>query len=517
MTATAMPDFLVRAAECVPELKHATVPPVAEVRVVSDLAAFQGLRMERVTSGAAHEQRALGAGDAFILDFGVHLVGRLCLRLTPSPAADAPTRLRLVFAETPAELAEEVPPERFGSLSRSWFQDEVVNVDVLPQSLCLPRRYAFRYLKIEVVDTSPAYRVQISGLVCETASSADISSVAPLPGSVPADLRQIDEVSLRTLANCMQTVFEDGPKRDRRLWLGDLRLQAMANYASFRNMELVKRCLYLFAALPREDGLVNADIYEYPEPRRGNCSILDYSALFAPTVLDYLQASGDRETAETLWPTAKKQLDLLKYLDRDGLFHDPGNWWLFIDWQPRLHKSAAVHGVLLYGARATLKLAQLLGRESEVVGLERQIEHMRGAALDRLFDDELGLFVSGEERQVSWASQAWLILADVVGGEEAAAILKRLMQHPGAVAPAGPYLYHHVLDAMLLAGLKKEAAALLRDYWGGMIQRGATTFWEVFDPRDDKLSPYKSHLINSYCHAWSCTPAYFIRSREVRG
>ena len=42
----------------------------------------------------------------------------------------------------------------------------------------------------------------------------------------------LDRVSQRTLRDCMQTVFEDGPKRDRRLWLGDLRLQALANYAT---------------------------------------------------------------------------------------------------------------------------------------------------------------------------------------------------------------------------------------------------------------------------------------------
>lgn len=31
-------------------------------------------------------------------------------------------------------------------------------------------------------------------------------------------LRRIDEVALRTLRNCMQTVYEDGPRRDMRLW-----------------------------------------------------------------------------------------------------------------------------------------------------------------------------------------------------------------------------------------------------------------------------------------------------------
>lgn len=58
--------------------------------------------------------------------------------------------------------------------------------------------------------------------------------------------RQSDAVSVRTLRQCMQTVFEDGPKRNRRLWLDDLRLQALTNYVSFRDYALVKRCLLLF-------------------------------------------------------------------------------------------------------------------------------------------------------------------------------------------------------------------------------------------------------------------------------
>lgn len=60
-------------------------------------------------------------------------------------------------------------------------------------------------------------------------------------------LKAIYDVSVKTLLDCMQTVFEDGPKRDRRLWLGDLRLQALANYYTFNDLSLVKRCLYLLA------------------------------------------------------------------------------------------------------------------------------------------------------------------------------------------------------------------------------------------------------------------------------
>jgi hypothetical protein len=62
---------------------------------------------------------------------------------------------------------------------------------------------------------------------------------SPQPAAQPAattsdpQLKAIDNVAVLTLQNCMQEVFEDGPKRDRRLWLGDLRLQALVNDVTF--------------------------------------------------------------------------------------------------------------------------------------------------------------------------------------------------------------------------------------------------------------------------------------------
>ena len=74
----------------------------------------------------------------------------------------------------------------------------------------------------------------------------------------------IDRVALRTLRNCMQDFFEDGPKRDRRLWLGDLRLQALTNSVTYRHFDLVKRCLYLFAATADRDGRIAACLFTQP-------------------------------------------------------------------------------------------------------------------------------------------------------------------------------------------------------------------------------------------------------------
>ena len=53
-----------------------------------------------------------------------------------------------------------------GWLSRSWIQEEYVHVDVLPARVTLPRRYAFRYLKITMMDTSPKYKLLVKHAEC---------------------------------------------------------------------------------------------------------------------------------------------------------------------------------------------------------------------------------------------------------------------------------------------------------------------------------------------------------------
>jgi len=42
------------------------------------------------------------------------------------------------------------------------------------------------------------------------------------------------------------------------------------------------------------------------------------------------------------------------------------------------------------------------------------------------------------------------------------------------------------------------------------VRKGADTYWEAYDPKDDCISPYRFHPLNSSCHAWGCTPVYFI-------
>ena len=510
------PDTFVAEAERLkPSLTRTVHTPAAVVEPVSDAGAFLRWRMNKTAPPEAIESRLFKPGESVILDFGTHLTGNFGISLRgEGRGIDAPARLKFTFGEVPGEVAEPLDPYK-GWLSRAWLQDEVINVDVLPATLQLPRRYAFRYVKIEVVATSPNYAVRMADAKT-TALTSGSGPVQPLTASTPESLRRIDDVSVLTLRECMQTVFEDGPKRDRRLWIGDLRLQALTNYVTIRNFDLVKRCLLLFAGLPREDGLVPACVFEDPTPLRGHEYIMDYAALYAAAVVDYAKASNDWDTAVALWPTVKRQMEILtKYVSTDGVFADPGGWWIFIDWSDPLERTAAMHGVLLYSLRYALTLAQRVGA-SESGEYSRLIEKMTAGGHRAFYDASQQLFVSGSKRQVSWATQAWMALSGVASPAEAARALRAVKGIETAVRPGAPYLYHYVADAMIQCGMQSEAFELIEWYWGGMVKAGADTFWEVYDPKNPTLSPYGNVLTNSYCHAWSCTPSYLLRLSPER-
>ncbi len=466
---------------------------------------------ERVRPGGTFPAE-LKAGDTLCLDFGNHYVGYLTLRFsTRGSHFDAPAWLRIQFAERLCELEEDAESYH-GWISKGWIQQEQLHIDCFPHTLAMPRRYAFRYVRIEVLDISSKYTLVLEDAVCDAVSSADDAALAPYR-TQDAQLRQLDAIACRTLHSCMQSVFEDGPKRDRRLWMGDLRMQALANYETYRNLELVKRCLYLFAGTTMAGGKVGACLFLEPEIEVDDTDMFDYALFYIPTLLSYLEEAGDQESAEELYPTAVHQLEIARaQMDSHGIVKDSGRLgWCFVDWNLTLNKQASAQGIYLYCLDAAARLAQALGKEKDAVSFRNELVALRLAAKAYFWDTEKQLFVSGADRQVSWASQVWMALGDVLEPGEAQALLRRIETAPDAEAMVTPYMYHNYVDALLHLGMKEKALSVLRAYWGGMAAQGADTFWELYDPADPAASPYGGTIVNSYCHAWSCAPAYFLR------
>lgn len=452
----------------------------------------------------------LHPGEKICFDFGNHYVGYVSLTLNNvgSPA-DAPCLLSMKLGELVCEIAEEKGDYQ-GSISSSWIQEDTFHIDWIPSTTRFERRYAFRYLEITLHETSPKYHICIEDIQVEAVSAVDDRTLPALMTDDPL-LARLDAVSVRTMHECMQDVFEDGPKRDRRLWLGDLRLQALVNYETYRENDLVKRCLYLFAGLKQNDGRVGACLFTQPRLQVDDTYLMDYALFFISVLDDYYLASGDLKTVQDLYPTAKRQIEIaLAQFDEDLHVLPIEGWGCFIDWQPELDKHASLQAILIYTLRQAKHLAEVLGQETDVQWLEALLTKAIQAAM-RFYDPEKHCFVSGAERQVSWASQVWMVLAKVLPDSQNREVMRQALKTPGLVGMTTPYMHHHLVQALLDCDLKKEAYDHLVSYWGGMLEMGADTFFEAFDPENPFVSPYGSRLVNSYCHAWSGTPAYFIR------
>ena len=505
--------WLRKAAEAMPELRRTERHPAAVVRSVADTSAFQGWRMEYAEPVEALYGSSLKERQSVIVDMGRHMTGYFSFRIdhTGMPA-DAPIRLRLTFAEVPAELNTPFDPYP-GGLSRAWLQDETVTVMRLPAEVRIERRVACRYVKIEVLATS-YFDFRIGDIAFEAVTSASGEAPRLAAGTDPM-IRRIYETGLETLSECMQTVYEDGPKRDQRLWIGDLYLESLANACSFRNHSLTRRCLYLLAALADEEGWLHATVYEYPEPEpQYNQHTMDYSLLYGVALLEYLKATGDTATAQELWPVVARQIEIARTYLKDSLYdmQKQPQWWLVFDWKDDLDRHASVQGLMTFAVERGWELARMLGRESEAADWPDLVKSMRRASREAFYDRRSGVVVSGPQRQVSYLSQVWMVLSGTLSPKEGARALTAVLDDPTACRPGSPYAYHYLIEALIACGMEDEARERLIGYWGGMIERGADTFWEVYDPADDYKSPYGFHPVNSYCHAWSCTPVYFINT-----
>jgi len=494
-----------------PQLHYETVRPTAIVRAVQDTAAYQGWRYEKTGEAASIYTANFNAQREVTLDFGRHLVGYFTFHVREMDRCqDAPIRLRFTFGEVPAELNVPLDPWKAG-LNRAWMQDEVVTVTRVDQPITIPRRVAFRYLKIELMGHS-SWDFALDDMWFQAQSSAGEVQTA-LQSGCPDIVRRINEVGVNTLHECMQTVYEDGPKRDRRLWVGDMYLESLANRYSFRNNLMTKRCLYLFAALAAENGVVISNCFEEPKPHAQDISIcLTYSLLWNSSLLEYLCDTDDRETANDLWPVALRQVEAaLQYVNDEGLFErDRCPLWLFFDWRDGLDVATPMQGATIFALQQTLELARMLGREKEVADYPRLIKRMTAAARKYCYDAKRGVALSGPDRQLSVLGQTWLIKAGVLSKKEGARALRTALSTEGCVMPGTPYGTHYLIDAMLLCDMQQEARDYLIEYWGGMVRKGADTYWEAYDPKDDFICPYGYHPVNSSCHAWGCTPVYFI-------
>lgn len=502
-------NLLQKAKDNMPEIYHETVIPERIVEIVEDTDKLGGVSVKESSSKIySLSDTTYNRGTEVIFDLGDHYVGRFSIDIdSVGSPMDAPLTLKITFAEVPSELTSD-SAKYDGWLSSSWIQEELVHIDELPIRLNLPRRYAARFIRVSVLDTSPKWRAKFTNPVFNAESSVKMNDVTlKETGNVQID--NINVIATKTLLDCMQEIFEDGPKRDRRLWLGDLRLQALANYETFNNTTLVKRSLYLFGGMTAKDGRIPANVFTKPNLLPDDTFLFDYSVFFGVVLSDYFDRTSDWETLTDLYDVAKKQMDYaFKFVDENGCLSLPEEYPAFIDWSNDFDKTTAAQGTLIFSLKKFIQLSVVL-HDQDYQYYEDMLKKLSDYAIYTLYDSEKVAFISGEDGEINIASQVWMIIAEIMDQATNQKIIQEMIDTQFPVSGiATPYMYHHIVEAMFIAGISEEAIKLMQEYWGKMVDLGADTFWEAFEPENTDYSPYGDPIVSSFCHAWSCTPVY---------
>ena len=69
------------------------------------------------------------------------------------------------------------------------------------------------------------------------------------------------------------------------------------------------------------------------------------------------------------------------------------------------------------------------------------------------------------------------------------------------------------LEALCALGEQDYVLREMKDYWGGMLKLGATSFWEEYNPAkkgEEHYSMYGRKFGKSLCHAWGASPLYLL-------
>lgn len=293
----------------------------------------------------------------------------------------------------------------------------------------------------------------------------------------------------------------DGLKRDRLPWAGDAYIATLGNAAVFGEHRCITRTL---TALAPED----------PAHRPTN-SIIDYDAYWIIAVVAQWQFSGDEASARALRPHVEKILAALAALeDEHGFLRHEGTW-LFIDWISfdQTARSVALQALYVGALQSAALLAAALGEQPRAMELMAKFDRLR-ASLRELYGDDLTA-----DPQPIPASRHAAFIASYFNVTDPASLTATLAADRTGPQAATAYMRYFEAAALARGGDVAGMLAGLRDYWGGMLDAGASTFWEGFDPAetgDARYAFYGRPFGKSLCHAWACGPLPLL-SFELAG
>ncbi|MFN3649900.1 MAG: alpha-L-rhamnosidase C-terminal domain-containing protein [Armatimonadota bacterium] len=426
-----------------------------------------------------------GQTSSILLDFGRELHGGLRLEV-PTNSSGKPARFRIRFGESVAEA--------MGTPNQDHtIHDHEVLVPWMGHTEV--GNTGFRFARIDLLEPDTT-------VTLEKALAVFLYRPLEYQGSFRCSdprLNRIWDTGAYTVHLCMQDHVWDGIKRDRLVWIGDLHPEQMVISTVFGGHSIVPESLDYVRDRTPLPGWMNGigsyslwwilchrDWYRY----WGDVPYLRAQRAYLLGLLEQVRNSVDDKGKENLsghrfleWPTS-----------RDPTAIDAG-----------------LQALTVMALRAGAELCDVL-------------EEKDAAAQSRT----VAARAAGHLRPPSPSKQANALL--VLAGMADAGEVNRTILSVNPNSALSTFYGYYILEARARAGDHQGALDLIRNYWGGMLDAGATSFWEGFElewlegaGRIDEITPpgkkdlhadYGDYcyvgLRHSLCHGWAAGPTAWL-------
>lgn len=434
-------------------------------------------------------------GKGFIiLDFGKELCGGIRLLSFRFSSGVISAKIRIRFGESVGEACAEIGEKNAGN--HHSVRDLTVDLPALCDQTFGDT--AFRFVRIDFIEDTVYNLVNVYA----SAWRRDLAFC----GNFECDDKAVNEIfdtARYTLFLTMQKNLWEGVKRDRLIWVGDMQPQVRAITDIFGQSDLVENA-------------IRSSVEKNPLPCWfGN--IPTYSFWFILILYDYYMRVGKKSFVLEFMPYIDgilRQLD--DCVDERGNIdyskcNADGRGGFFIDWPTCAKPDAKIGNNYLF-----IYVLKHLKR------LYNQLNLQENPLCDKLIS-ELSKINDADVTVKQIVALGYF--ADMIRKEDAA---KKLSD--GGAKGLSTFMSYFILKALTESADAATALDVMKEYYGGMLSRGATTFWEDFDidwlrnsGRIDEITPdnlldlhgdfgdycYRGFR-HSLCHGWACGPVQFL-------
>lgn len=448
---------------------------------------------------------------SIILDFGHEIHGGFKLVISSCAPLVTP-QVRLRFGESVSETCSELNSSKSvaetGSKSEVDLKSNTATNDHAIRDMVLTVPF---YGQMEVGNTGYRFvRIDLltPGQTINLKEATAILRYRDIPylGTFRCSDQRLNDIWMTgayTVHLNMQEYIWDGIKRDRLVWLGDMHPETSTIGNVFGDEESFYASMDLACQ-------------QYPLPAWIN-GMSAYSLWYLIIQYDWYMRFGHKEYLEKHRDYILGLVDLIdKCIDAQG---NDAMGAHFLDWPSSTNPEgvdAGYHALLVWAMQDAQRMSILLGDEARAQKCREVEDRLR-----RKVVNPNGL------------KQAASLMA-IAGLMDPA---KACRDYVSVGGPKGfsTFYGYYMLEALAMDGRYEEAMDIISQYWGGMLDMGATTFWEDFDlewtrnaGRIDDFVPEGKKDIHgdfgaycypgfrhSFCHGWASGPTAWMSTHVL--